>query len=99
MHVRSDISSIGFAGRAPRAAWATLLSATLLGGCFWGDENDWASRGQIIAAAARCGVPDFEPTEAGAAYAAYVSPSVPDARQKEDCIYKDLQAQGLMVTR
>lgn len=79
-------------------ACAMLLPAAL-GGCFIGDENDWASPRQIVEAAQRCGVPDFQPTEAGVAYAAYVPANVPNAAQKEDCIYKDLHGQGLMVTR
>jgi hypothetical protein len=64
-----------------------------------GDEDNWASREQIVEAAARCGIDGFEPTEAGSAWAAYVKPSVPGAKQKEDCIYDDLNAQNLLVTR
>ena len=80
--------------------WIILIAAApTLGGCFVGDENDWASRREIVEAAERCGVSDFEPTEAGAAYAAYVPAGVPDAKAKEDCIYADLRGQGLLVTR
>lgn len=75
------------------------LSALILAACFYGDENDWAEREQIIEAASRCGVTRFEPTEAGDAYAAYVPKTIPDAREKEDCIYRDLDRQGLLATR
>lgn len=77
-----------------------LVAATLsTAGCFMGSEFDWASRKQIIEAAERCGVKNFKPTKAGAAWAAYVDDGVPDARAKEDCIYADLHGQGLLVTR
>ena len=80
--------------------WLLISPAALtLAGCFFGDENDWASRSDIVEAAERCGVPDFEPTEAGAAYAAYVPATVADSAAKEDCIYKDLDGQGLLATR
>ena len=68
-------------------------------GCHSGPIDGWANREQIVAAAARCGVPDLEPTEAGANYASYVPSSVPNARAKEDCIYRDLHRQGLLITR
>lgn len=78
-----------------------LFVSTTVGGCFWGDEfaEEWATRGQIRAAAARCGIPDFEPTKAGDALAAYVSDEVPDHAAKEDCIYADLERQGRRATR
>jgi len=76
-------------------AWCLMLS-----GCFIGDDQGgWASRGQIVDAAARCGVPDFEPTEAGAHWAAYVAGEDPDRGTKTDCIYEDLRAHGLKATR
>ena len=78
--------------------WLALALAAALSGCFIGDENDWADRGDIIDAE-RCGVEDFQPTEIGDAYAAYVPSSVPAARLKEDCIYNDLHRQGLLATR
>jgi hypothetical protein len=74
-----------------------LLLAT--SSCFPFDENDWASRDQIIEAARRCGVPDFEPTEVGDAWAAWVPDTVPDHAAKEDCIYGDMKRQNLLVTR
>ena len=79
----------------------SLLPAAviLLSGCFYGDENSWADREQIIEAASRCGVPNFQPTRAGSAFAAYVPSTIPDARVKEDCIYRDLESQGLLATR
>ena len=82
-----------------RRASSLPVAALLLSGCFLGDENDWASRGQIVEAAGRCGLSGFEPTEAGTAWAAYVPASVPDHAAKEDCIYNDLGRQGLLATR
>ena len=65
-----------------------------------GEQDLWASREQIVEAAARCGIPKFEPYPANAHYAAYVSEDVPDHAAKEDCIYDDLRKrQGLQVTR
>jgi len=71
----------------------------LLSACFYGDENDWASRDDIVQAARRCGVSNFEPTEAGSAYAAYVPREIAQAQTKEDCIYRDLKSKGLIATR
>lgn len=69
--------------------------------CFAGDENGdhWASRRQIVEAAARCGVPDFRPTQAGAHWAAYVDGEHPDHGPKGGCIYTDLRHQALLATR
>ncbi len=67
--------------------------------CFVGDENRWADREQIVAAAARCGVPKFTPTKAGDAWAAHVDQQVPKSQAKENCIYADLQSQGFLATR
>lgn len=80
---------------------ATLLIGTVLAqaGCFVGDENNWASRVQIADAATRCGLRDFKPTKAGDAWAAWVDPGVPRHAAKEDCIYADLNRQGLLATR
>ena len=75
------------------------LAAMSLAGCFYGDEFDWASRTDIVEAAARCGLQDFEPTRAGSAWAAYVRPPVPGGQAKEDCIYNDLSRRGLLATR
>ena len=72
----------------------------MVSGCFIGDENDWASREDVIQAAGRCGLADFEPTEApGGAYAAYVPDEIREAKRKEDCIYADLERQELLATR
>ena len=79
--------------------WILALPALALSGCFIGDENDWASRKQIVATAERCGITGFEPTKAGDAWAAYVPETAPDAKRKEDCIYADLERQGLLATR
>jgi len=83
-----------------RARIAPFLPALLLlSACFYGDETDWADSHDIKEAAASCGVPDLEPTEAGSGWAAYVPETVPDARKKEDCIYAELDRQGLVATR
>lgn len=71
----------------------------LLSGCFVGDENDWANREQIVQAASRCGITDFEPKPVGGAFTAYVPTAVPAAQEKEDCIYRDLAHQALLATR
>lgn len=77
-----------------------LISAVLTqAGCFVGDENHWASRAQVADAATRCGLRDFKPTKAGDAWAAYVDSGVPGRAAKEDCIYADLNRQGLLATR
>jgi hypothetical protein len=83
----------------PAGGLIVLAAALGAGGCFSGDMEGWASRRQIIEAAERCGVPDFKPMKAGAAWAAYVDETVPDHQAKEDCIYNDLQSQGLLATR
>jgi hypothetical protein len=78
----------------------TITLLFLLSGCFIGDENSWAGREDIVQAAARCGVANFEPTDApGGAYAAYVRQEIPEAERKEECIYADLERQGLLATR
>jgi hypothetical protein len=64
-----------------------------------GEDRLWASRQQIIEAAERCGVPNFEPTKANAHWAAYVEGEDPSKGPKGDCIYADLQKQGLKATR
>ncbi len=84
-----------------RATFAVLAITTALplAACFLGDENKWATREQVVDAAARCGVPGFEPTKApGDAWAAYVDPHVPQHLAKEKCIYSDLEKQGLGAT-
>ncbi len=70
-----------------------------LAACFVGDENHWASRRQIVQAALRCGVPSFQPTKVGDTWAAYVAGENPNHGPKGDCIYADLQRQGLLATR
>lgn len=80
-------------------AFLALAAALVTSGCFVGDENHWASRNQIADAAARCGVPDFKPTKIGTAWAAYVDGENPDHGPKGDCIYADLERQGLQATR
>jgi hypothetical protein len=80
---------------------AIATAAALTSGCFWGDEyaNERSTPDQIKAAAARCGIADFEPTKAGDGWAAYVSPTLPDHEAKEDCIYADLESRGRRTTR
>jgi len=80
-------------------AFTVLLTGCSDQFCIDGGETCWASLEQIVEAAARCGVPDFEPTKAGAAWAAYVPEKVSNHATKEDCIYKDLNGKGLLVTR
>jgi len=77
------------------------MMVTAAGGCFYGDEfaDERATPEQIRAAAARCGIDDFEPTKAGDGWAAYVGDDVPDHEAKEDCIYADLKSQGRLTTR
>jgi hypothetical protein len=82
-----------------RAGLIALGASLCLGGCIWDDEAAWASRRQIIDAAARCGVPDFKPVEVGDAWAAYAADNIPNHQAKEDCIYADLAAQELLATR
>jgi hypothetical protein len=77
-----------------------LLLAT---SCGWdpdaGEDALWASPEQIIQAAERCGIRDFKPTKANARWAAYVPDEDVWKGTKTNCIYDDLQAQGLQVTR
>ncbi|MGH6964590.1 MAG: hypothetical protein ACREE0_08890 [Phenylobacterium sp.] len=80
-------------------ALVALAGALATSGCFVGDENNWASRKQIVEAAARCGVLDFEPTKIGDGWAAYVDETVPQHQTKEDCIYADLKKSALLATR
>ena len=86
--------------RKPLVVLAALASFVLTA-CFVGDENavKWASRREIVDAAARCGVPDFRPTKAGDAWAAYVEGEDPDRGPKGNCIYADLKSQGKTATR
>lgn len=67
--------------------------------CIDGGLQCWAGRTEIVEAAAKCGVPNFEPTEAGGAWAAYVSETVPNHDAKEQCIYDHFEKIGLLVTR
>ena len=78
-----------------------IIGSATLSGCSMGDsaQGGFASRRQIVDAAARCGVPDFKPTKAGVNWAAYVDGEHPDHGPKGNCIYADLQRQGLHATR
>ena len=74
------------------------LAAALLGACSEVPFG-YATRQQIVEVAAACGVPDFEPTKANAAWAAYVPDGISDHDAKEDCIYDTLRGRDLLVTR
>lgn len=73
----------------------------MLSGCSPGGTGDihWASRKQVVQAAARCGIRDFKPTKAAGSWAAYVPGERPDKGPKGDCIYADLEGRGLTATR
>ena len=49
-------------------------------------------------AAARCGVPDFEPREIGSGFVPWVAGEAPDTGRKTNCIVNELKAQNLLVT-
>lgn len=83
----------------PHRVLVVAAASLTLAACFVGDESHWASRRHIVDAAARCGIPDFKPTKAGDAWAAYVDGENPDHGVKGDCIYADLKRQGLLATR
>ena len=78
---------------------AALSADLMLGGCFPGDENQWASRRQIMEAAERCGVSELQPEKVGGAWTARVPDTVPDYQLREDCIHAELGNQGLLATR
>lgn len=77
------------------------VASLSLSACFVGDENAgrWASRRQIVDAAARCGVSNFQPTKVGTGWAAYVDGENFGHGPKGDCIYADIEGQGLLATR
>ena len=58
----------------------------------------WANRADVVAAAARCGVPEFEPEQSADTWLPFVPGENPDTGPKTRCIIDDLQGQGLMVT-
>ncbi len=63
------------------------------------DSTVWASKNDLISAARRCGVMDFEPFPAGDAWAAYTDRKADKDGSKEDCIYADVKSQGMVATR
>ena len=71
-----------------------------LTGCFGDDEfsDKWASRKDIILAAERCGVPNFQPKKLREGWGPWVPGEDPDAGPKTKCIVKTLHEQKLMVT-
>lgn len=92
---------------ASKTCWTPIRLVTIglasinLAACFVGDENAgrWATRRQIVDAAARCGVSNFQPTKIGDGLAAYVDGEDFGQGPKSDCIYADLESQGLLATR
>lgn len=77
---------------------AVVCAGVALSACTQGSEG-FATRRQVIDAAARCGVPNFKPTKAGINWAAQVDGENPNHGPKGDCIYSDLERQGLKATR
>lgn len=80
---------------------ATVPMVVVLYSCSARDgvQHGFASRRQIVEAAARCGFYDLKPTKAGVNWAAYVDGEHPDHDPKGDCIYADLKREGLRATR
>ena len=75
---------------------AITIASALVCGCFPFDETEeLASRETVVAAAARCGVPNFEPTARGEGFAAHVDDAVPDSDKKEACIIEDVEQRQL----
>lgn len=58
----------------------------------------WANRQDVVAAAERCGVENFEPRQSVDTWLPYVPWEDPDKGVKTRCIVDDLKGQGLMVT-
>ncbi len=74
------------------------MASALVCGCFPGDETqELASREIVVAAAARCGVPNFVPTPRGEGFAAHVDAAVPDSDKKEACIIEDVEQRQLYL--
>jgi predicted 2-oxoglutarate/Fe(II)-dependent dioxygenase YbiX len=73
-------------------ALAITMASALVCGCLPFDETEeLASREMVIAAAARCGVPNFEPTPRGDGFAVHIDDAVPDSDKKEACIIQDVE--------
>ena len=86
----------------PERIFAFVLfsaSALSMSGCFIGPDDEWATRQQVVEAAGKCGLPQFEPRRVGNAWAAHVPESVSEHTVKEDCIYEQLAQRGLLATR
>jgi hypothetical protein len=75
------------------------LGVMALGGYFYGDEDDWASREQIIAAGERCGIMALQRTRTGNGWAAPISDGLRHHQATKGCIYTDLTRQGLLAVR
>ena len=70
-----------------------------ISGCFYGNEFNWASRKDVIEAAAECGLEGFEPSPAGEGWEADVPTTNPREREIEDCIYDIMHERDLLLTR
>ena len=60
----------------------------------------WANRDDLVAAASKCGVRNFEPVELQSGdWAPWVPGEDPDKGAKTNCIVNEIESQGLMVTQ
>jgi hypothetical protein len=58
----------------------------------------WANRDDIVQAAKRCGLANFDPPKLDNGYAPWVKGENPDTGPKTTCIIADIKSQGLQVT-
>ena len=72
-----------------------LIASALVCGCFPFDETKELASREMVVAAARCGVPNFEPTPRGEGFAALVDDAVLDSDKKEGCIIEDVKQRQL----
>ena len=63
------------------------------------DSSVWASKNDIVEAATRCGMPDFEPRKAGDAWAIDGGMTKLGTTEKFACLDRALAEQDLLVTR
>ncbi|MNI46074.1 hypothetical protein D3C73_1005200 [compost metagenome] len=107
--VDDPLPSHGYRQRAPlmkrpdleRIFALALFGASTLSvsGCFIGPDDEWATRAQVVEAAERCGLLQFQPQPVGNAWAAHVPESISEHKIKEDCIYEQLAQRRLLATR
>jgi hypothetical protein len=85
----------------------TILSSLSLAGCALVDPDNyraradssvWASKNDIIAAAAKCKEPNIKPWKAGNTWAIATKNGKPISRAKSQCIHSELDRQNLLVT-